>query len=58
MIEAFECDFTLAVDGSFSLTQLETAIENKNEHILKDIELLAELSYMLRHGKAEIHIVE
>lgn len=58
MIEAFECDFTLAVDGSFSLTKLQTAIENKNEHVLKDIELLAELSYMLRHGKAEIHICE
>ena len=58
MIEAFECDFTLAVEGNHSLTQLQTAIENKNENILKDIELLAELSYLLRHGKAEIHIIE
>ena len=48
MIESFECDFALCV--------LQTAIDKKESHIIADIELLEELSFLLRHGKAVILI--
>lgn len=58
MIEVFACDFDLAIQNVHPLTKLQKEIENGNEFLLKDIDLLCELDYMLRHGKAEIHIVE
>lgn len=56
MISAFQCDFSLARDGEKSIKELDYMIQNKDPDIMKDIELLEELEYMLRHDKAEIHI--
>lgn len=56
MISAFQCDFSLIRDGEKSIKELDYMIQNKDTDIMKDIELLEELEYMLRHGKAEIHI--
>lgn len=55
MIEAFECDF--------SIYEIENCQENEmivfkfpnTPRLLKDIDLLKELSFNLRHNKAEIH---
>ena len=58
MIEAFELDFTLAQNGERSLSELDKNIKNNDPKLIQDIELLKELSWMLRHGKAEIHITE
>ena len=58
MISAFQCDLSLARDGEMKMAELDTQIKNKNERLLNDIDLLEELEYLLRHGKAEIHIVE
>lgn len=58
MIEAFACDFSLAVEKVHFLEELQTAIQKGNESLLNDIDLLMELDWMLRHGKAEIHIIE
>lgn len=52
MIEAFECDFALALEGARSLGDLNL----KSERIKKDIELLEELSFLLRSGKAKIMV--
>lgn len=58
MIEAFECDFNLALEGQKTLDILGDLIEDKNAGLLRDIDLLQELSYLLRTGKAEIHLLE
>lgn len=58
MIEAFECDFKLAVQGDRTLSELDKRIKEGNLKLLHDIDLLQELSYLLRHGGAEIHLVE
>ena len=58
MIEAFECDFVLARSDGYSLTQLSQNIRRGDERILKDIELLEELSWLLRSGQAEIFVKE
>lgn len=57
MIEAFGCDFNLILEGERSFSSLDTLIENKNEKLLTDMGLLQELSYLLRYGKAEIHLI-
>lgn len=54
MIEAFECDFVLALDGTRKLGDLN--LESKR--LKKDIELLEELSFLLRSGKAKIMVEE
>lgn len=54
MIEAFECDFDRALDDLSIVDNLKEAIKNKNERLLNDIELLRELSFLLRHGEAKI----
>lgn len=58
MVEAFECDFNLAVDKHILLSKLDEIIKDKedprNEKILKDIDLLSELSFLLRNGQAKI----
>lgn len=56
MISAFQSDFSLARDGDRKLSDLDELIKNKNSTLLKDIELLEELEWMLRTGNAEIHI--
>ena len=58
MISAFQCDMSLAKDGKHRLAELDTKIKNKDASILKDINLLEELEWLLRNGKAEIHLVE
>lgn len=58
MIETFECDFSLAVQGRKPLACLDDLIEEKNEKLMKDIDLLSELSWLLRNGKAEIHLID
>ena len=54
MIEAFECDFVLAMDGARNLGSLQQNIKEKEPGLLKDIKLLQELSFNLRHGKLKI----
>lgn len=58
MIEAFECDFVLVRDGRRKLSSLQQNIDDKDEDLLKDIELLEELSFNLRHGKLKIIEIE
>lgn len=58
MIEAFQCDFSLALEGYDVFKSLRELIEDKDERLLKDIDLLRELSWLLRNGKAEIHLIE
>ena len=60
MISSFQCDFTLAKekDNDRKLADLDDLIEKKDENLLHDIELLEELEWLLRNGKAEIHLVE
>ena len=60
MISSFQCDFTLAKeeDNDRRLADLDDLIATKDENLLRDIELLEELEWLLRNGKAEIHIIE
>lgn len=58
MIEAFECDFVLAKEGKYLISELENKLIFKDEKLMADIDLLEELSYLLRYGKAEIHLIE
>lgn len=58
MIEAFECDFVLAKEDKYLISKLESKLMFKDENLMADIDLLEELSYLLRYGKAEIHLVE
>ena len=57
MLEAFECDLRLAKDNEFSLSELDDALQDDTSKISKDLELLEELSFLLRNGKAEINLV-
>ena len=58
MIEAFECDFNLALEGDHALSELEKQIKVGDRKLLHDISLLRELSFLLRHGMAEIHLLK
>ena len=60
MIEAFECDFSLAKENNthYQISKLQAMIESRDEGLMKDINLLSELSFNLRHGKAKIVEVE
>ncbi len=58
MILSFACDFTLARDYGRSLQTLDLKIHKKDNRLLTDIELLEELDYLLRCGKAEIVLKE
>ena len=49
MVQSFECDMTLARDGKHPLE-----LDFNNERVLKDVNLLEELSFELRHGNAKI----
>lgn len=50
VLQAFECDMTLARDGKHPLE-----LDFNNEKVLKDINLLEELSFELRHGNAKLY---
>ena len=56
MLESFECDFSVAKDNpdKYSLSNLQKLIDSGDAKILNDINLLQELSFMLRHGQAQI----
>lgn len=59
MIEAFECDFVLARDGKEEqLPQLQELLKKGDQRLLHDIDLLEELSWLLRNGRAEIILKE
>jgi hypothetical protein len=58
MISAFQCDFSLAKGYPAFLCDLGRYLLDENSSLYKDIELLEELEFLLRHGKAEIHIIE
>lgn len=55
MLEAFESDFVLAREGQRSLIEVQTALQSKNERLLKDIKLLEHLNFGLRHGWFKIY---
>ena len=57
MIHSFECDFALAIskDSDFDLSELQQQIEEKSNYILlRDSDLLQELSFNLRHRKIKL----
>lgn len=56
MIQAFECDFNLPFNyNDFTLfDDLKRLIQNKNKRLVKDIELLQELSFGIRYGNLKI----
>lgn len=56
MISSFSADFWLAQVGDEKLKELQRMIDSKDISLMKDIELLEELDFNLRHGK--IIIVE
>lgn len=58
MINAFSCDFDLAVQNENKLWELNKEIENKNQRLLHDIDKLCELSYYMRHGVIKLIKVE
>lgn len=56
MIEAFECNFNLPFNyNDFTMfDDLKRLIQNKNKRLVKDIELLQELSFGIRYGNLKI----
>ena len=56
MIEAFEGDFNLPFnyDDFTMFDDLKRLIRNKNKRLVKDIELLQELSFGIRYGNLKI----
>lgn len=56
MIEAFECDFSLIEQGYGMFAELDKKMKDKRYALAEDMDLMQELSYLLRHGKAEIYV--
>lgn len=54
MITAFRRDFTLAKEDKNKLGKLNWLIKVGNKRIMRNIELLEELDYGLRHGLLKI----
>lgn len=54
MIEAFECDFTLARDDNKPLSYFDEELRKENTRLRDDVKLLEELSFLLRYGQAQI----
>lgn len=54
MITAFRRDFTLAKEDKNKLDKLNWLIKVGNKRIMRNIELLEELEYGLRHGLLKI----
>ena len=58
MIEAFECDFSLIKEGKRTFASLDKVMKDSRYSLSEDMELMQELSTMLRYGQAEIHLTE
>ncbi len=58
MISAFCCDFVLSKYNKVKLSELDNMVNAGDKRLLEDIKLLEELDFLLRTGKAEIHIKE
>ena len=54
VIDAFACDFDLAIDDKNILLNINDKIQNKDKRILQDIDRLSALSFYIRHGKIRI----
>lgn len=54
VIDAFACDFDLAIDDKNILLNVNNRIRNKDKQILQDIYRLSALSFYIRHGKIRI----
>lgn len=54
MITAFQRDFTLAKEDKNKLDKLNWLIKVGNKRIMRNIDLLKELDYGLRHGTLQI----
>lgn len=58
MIDSLACDFDLAKQGVHSLQELDKELQDSGSTLSKETELLNELAFLLRYGKAEIVLVE
>lgn len=58
MLSSFQCDFTLALEKTNKLADLDKLIKNNNPSFLNDIKLLEELERGLRYGKLVIMEVD
>lgn len=58
MIEAFECDFALIEQGEKSFAELDKLMKDNRYSLAEHMDLMQELSYLIRHGKAEIWLKE
>lgn len=56
MISAFSEDFQLALMNEHKLTELQKHIDNKNEKLMRDINLLDELAWGIRNGRIKIMV--
>ena len=54
MISSFSADFCLDQQGDNKLKELQNMIDGQDPNLIKDIELLEELEFNLRHGKVKI----
>lgn len=54
MLSSFAADFYFAKQSDYKLKELQRMIDTKDERLMKDIELLSELEFNLRHGKVMI----
>ena len=54
VIDAFACDFDLAIDDKNILLNINNRIQNKDKQILQDIDRLSALSFYIRHGKIRL----
>jgi hypothetical protein len=58
MIEKFECDFSLIKEGKRKFSSLDIKMKDFRYSLSEDMELMQELSTMLRYGQAEIHLIK
>lgn len=59
MIEAIECDYDIALEES--ITNLDSKVRmifDRSKRLLKDIDLIKELSFELRHNNCRIIKIE
>ena len=54
MISSFSADFGWLQQGDNKLKELQSMIDNQDPNLMKDINLLEELEFNLRHGKVKI----
>ena len=54
VIDAFACDFDLAIDDKNILLNINNRIQNKDKRILQDIDRLSALSFYIRNGKIRL----